>query len=128
MSLFTKLQQRSTLRFLQAYPTPQAALDASAEQLTSVLKQAGHSRAEQVAAKLFERLHQPQLVADPITTRTKSRLMLALVAQLLPLLEQIAAYDEEIAALFLRHADGPVFVSLPGAGQRLAPGCWPNGW
>lgn len=121
LSLFAKLQQRSTLRFLQAYPTPQAALDASVEQHTSVLKQAGHSRAEQVAAKLFERLHQPQLVADLITTRTKSRLMLALVTQLLPLVEQIAAYDEEIAALFLTPTDSPVFASLPGAGQRLAP-------
>ncbi|HLW02734.1 MAG TPA: IS110 family transposase [Ktedonobacterales bacterium] len=121
LSLFGKLHQRSTVRFLQAYPTPQEAIDASQAHLTSVLKQAGHSKAEQVAAKLFERLHQPQLVADPITTRTKSRLMLALVAQLLPLLEQIAAYDEEITALFLTHADSPVFASLPGAGKRLAP-------
>jgi len=121
LSLFTKLHQRSTLRFLQAYPTPQVAMAAAVEQLTSVLKQAGHSKAEQVAAKLFERLHQPQLVADPITTRTKSRLTLALVSQLLLLIEQIAAYDEEIAALFLTHADSPVFASLPGAGKRLAP-------
>jgi transposase len=121
LSLFSKLHQRSTMRFLQAYSTPQAAMAASVEQLTSVLKQAGHSKAEQVAAKLFERLQQPQLMADPITTRTKSRLMLALVSQLLPLLEQIAAYDKEIDALFLTHADSPVFASLPGAGKRLAP-------
>lgn len=121
LSLFSKLQQPSTLRFLQAYPTPQAAQAASVEQHTSVLKQTRYPQAEQAAAKLFTALHQPQLVADPITTRTKSRLMLALVAQLLPLLEQIATYDEEIAALFLTHADSPVFASLPGAGQRLAP-------
>ncbi len=121
LSLFSKLQQRSTLRFLQAYPTPQAASVASVEQLTSVLKQAGHRQADKIARLAFEKLHQPHLTADPITTRTKSRLMLALVSQVLPLIEQIAAYDEAIEALFLTHADSPVFASLPGAGQRLAP-------
>ncbi len=121
LSLFSKLHQRSTLRFLQGYPTPQEASAASQEHLTSVLKQAGHTRAEQVAAKLFATLHQPQLTADPITTRTKARLMLALVGQLLLLLEQIAAYEQEIEALFLIHADSPTFASLPGAGKRLAP-------
>ncbi len=47
--------------------------------------------------------------------------MLALVAQLDPLVKQIAAYDTEISELFLGHADSPLFSSLPGAGQRLAP-------
>jgi transposase len=121
LSLFSKLHQRSTLRFLQAYPTPQAAQAASVEQLTAVLKQASHHQADKIGRKVFEVLHQPQLVADPITTRTKARLMLALVSQLLPLLEQIAAYDEELAPLFLKHAASPVFASLPGAGQRIAP-------
>jgi transposase len=46
---------------------------------------------------------------------------LALFAQLLPLLEQIAAYEHEIDTLFLTHADSPIFASLPGAGKRLAP-------
>jgi transposase len=119
--LFAKLQQRSTLRFLQAYPTPQAAHAASKEHLTSVLKQAGHPKAEQVAPKLFETLHQPQLTADPITTRTKSRLMLALVRQLLPVIEEIANYDREIERLFLTHADSRLIRSLPRAGKRLAP-------
>jgi transposase len=121
LTLFAKLHQRSTLRFLQAYPTPQAAQAASRAHLTGVLKQARHPQAEQTAAQLFTVLHQPQLVADPITTRTKSRLMLALVGQLLPLIAQVAASDEEMAALFLTHADSLVFASLPGAGKRLAP-------
>jgi transposase len=47
--------------------------------------------------------------------------MLALVAQLLPLIEQIASYDKEITNLFLTHADDEIFSSLPGAGKRLAP-------
>ena len=121
LSLFTKLQQKSTLHFLQTYPTPQAAQAASKEQLSQLLKQAKHPTPEKVAATMVETLHSPQLQADAVTIKTKSRLMLALVAQLLPLIEQIKAYDKEIAELFLTHADSQIFASLPGAGQRLAP-------
>lgn len=121
LALFSKLQQKSTLIFLQTYPTPEMAMRASAEQIAHTLKQAGHTRAETVALTIFETLHQPHLRASAVTTRTKARLMLALVAQLLPLLEQIAAYDKEIEQLFLSHADSEIFRSLHEAGKRLAP-------
>jgi transposase len=121
LQLFTKLQQRFTLIFLQTYPTPQAAMGASQEQIAAVLKNAGHTTAEQVAPKIFARLHQPHLMANAITTRTKSRLLVALVAQLLPLIKQIADYDQEIERLFLMHEDHEIFTSLPRAGKRLAP-------
>lgn len=121
LCLFAKLHQHSVLVFLQTYPTPQAALAASREQITQVLKNAGHTTAKQVAPKIFQTLHQPHLTADAITTRTKSRLMLALVAQLVPLVEQIAAYGKEIDTLFLTHPDREIFSALPGAGKRLAP-------
>ena len=121
LHLFSKIQQRCTLLFLQTYPTLDAALGASVEDITSVLKKAGHPNPSTCALNIRERLHQPQLRADTITTRTKSRLMLALVAQLLPLIEQIASYDKDITDLFLTHADSDIFSSLPGAGKRLAP-------
>jgi transposase len=121
LTLFTKLQQRSTLTFLQAYPTPQVARQATALDIAVVLKQAGHPTPEQVAAKLVETLHQPALHADEVTTRTKSRLMVALVDQLLPVIEAIASYDQEIKRLFLTHADSSLMRSLPRAGKRLAP-------
>jgi transposase len=121
LQLFAKLQQKTTLVFLQTYPTPEMAQAASVEQLTAVLKQAGHPKAKPVAPKIYETLHQAHLTADDVTVRTKSRLMLALVAQLLPLLGQIAAYEKEISALFLKHEDNEVWSSLPGAGKRLAP-------
>jgi transposase len=121
LQLFTKLQQKATLRFLQTYPTLEAAQAATVEQLAATLKQAGHPTADKVAPTIFEAVHRPQMRADAVTIKTKSRLMLALVAQLLPLREQIAAYDKEITALFLTHADSVLFASLPGAGKRLAP-------
>ena len=121
LELFTKVQQHTTLVFLQTYPTPQAAESASTDQITQVLKKAGHPNPLGVAPKIVERLQQPHLQADAVITRTKSRLMLALVGQLLPLLAQIAQYDKEIATLFLTHEDHENFESLPRAGQRLAP-------
>ena len=94
------MQQQTTLLFLQTYPTPQAAMAAPPEQITQMLKNAGHLNPLGVTPKVIERLHQPQLQADAVITRTKSRLMLALVSQLGPLLEQIAQYDKEIHTLF----------------------------
>src|SRR5207302_1945563 len=66
-------------------------------------------------------VNQPHLQADAMTMRTRARLMLVLVSQLLPLLEQIAQYDKEITTLFLTHEDHEIFASLPRAGQHLAP-------
>jgi len=100
LELFSQLQQHTTLVFLQTYPTPEAAMAASTDQIAQVVKQAGHPNPLGVAPKIVERLHQPHLQANAVTTRTKSRLMLALVRQLLPLIEQIAQYDQEIHTLF----------------------------
>jgi transposase len=121
LELFSKLHQPSTIAFLRAYPTPQAAMAASVDAIAAVLKQAGHTRAAPAAVTIHQQLQQPQLVADAVTTRTKARLTLALLAQLQPVMEQIAAYDAEIERLFLSHADSALFASLPRAGKRLAP-------
>lgn len=121
LHLFSTVHQPTSLAFLQAYPTPQAAASATAEQLATLLKHAGHATPTQAATSIQAALAQPQLVADAVTTRTKSRLMLALVAQLQPLLAQIAAYNKEISTLFLTYPDYDIFSSLPRAGKRLAP-------
>ncbi len=121
LTLFAKLHQQSTIAFLRAYPTPQDAMASSEAAIAAILKQAGHTRAAQAAATIAQTLHQPHLLADAVTTRTKARLMLALLAQLGPLMQQIAAYDTEIERLFLMSADSGLFASLPRAGKRLAP-------
>ena len=121
LELFGKLHQRSAVAFLRAYPTPEAARSAPVEDIVTTLKAAGHTRAVQVAPTIWQALQQPQLQADAVTTRTKARLLLALLAQLVPVMEQIAAYDQEITRLFLTHADSALFASLPRAGKRLAP-------
>jgi transposase len=115
------LQQRSTLVFLQAFPTPRAALAASVGEITATLRTGKHTNPTQVAPKIVEELHRPQLVANPVIVRAKSRRMLSLVKQLLVVIEEIKSYDEAIRPLFLSQDDQELWSSLPRAGKRLAP-------
>src|SRR5205085_12405913 len=96
LHLFTKLQQRSALVFLQTYPTPQAAQAASLAQITATLRAGKHTNPTQLAPKILEEVHRPQLVANPVIVRAKSRLLLSLVKQLLVVIEEIATYDKAI--------------------------------
>ncbi len=121
LHLFTKLQQRSTLVFLQTYPTPQAAQAASLEEITTTLRAGKHTNPARLAPKIVEELHRPQLGANEVIVRAKSRLMLSLVKQLLVVIEEIASYEKAIRPLFLSHNDQDLWSSLPGAGKRLAP-------
>jgi transposase len=121
LTLFGKVHQPVTVAFLLAYPTLDAVQAASTEELVALLQSARHPHPEQKAREIGDKVHQRQLHADPVTTRTKSRLLLALVKQLQPVIEAIAAYDEEITRLFLTHPDSAIFSGLPGAGERLAP-------
>lgn len=101
MHRFAKLQQHSTLVFLQTHSTPQAAQAASLEEITATLRTGKHTHPTRVALKILEELHRPQLVANEVIVRAKERLMLSLVKQLLVVIEEIASYDEAISTLFL---------------------------
>jgi len=121
LDLFGKLHQGATLAFLQAFPTPDEARAADVERIAAVLKAAHYATAAAKAQEIFQRVRQPQLTADPVVTRAKARLMLALATQLQVLVTEIAAYDVEISRVFAQHADSAAFASLPRAGKRLAP-------
>src|SRR5260370_16928333 len=94
---------------------------ASVKDIQQQLKQTKHPRPADGAASIVERLHQPHLQADAVLTRTKSRLMLVLVSQLLPLIEQIAQYNKELDTLFFTHDDHQIFPSFPPAPHPLPP-------
>jgi transposase len=121
VQLFGQLHQPLTLAFLEAFPTPEDARRATPEALMAFLHAARHPHPAQKAQQISQRLAAPQLCASAPLARAKARLMLALVAQLRPLLAAIAAYDAEIARLFRQHADSALFAGLPRAARRLAP-------
>jgi transposase len=121
LQLFCKLQQHSTLIFLQTYSTPEAAASASISAIEATLRKGKHPNPSVAAQSIHEELRRPHLSAKEVIVRTKSRLMLSLVKQLLVVVEDIAAYEKEIHTLFLTQEDQEIFASLPGAGRRLAP-------
>lgn len=86
-----------------------------------MLRSVHYPHAAEKAQTLAHTLQAPQLTATPGVALAKTRFMLALLAQLDLVLEQIAAYDQAIESVSHQHADAPLFASLPGAGPRLAP-------
>ncbi|MDP2857329.1 MAG: IS110 family transposase [Bacillota bacterium] len=121
LQFFGSLAAPIALAFLKAFPTPEQVKAADQQQLSEFLRVLRHPHAALAAQKIFQLAQQPQLTADPITTRAKARMMLAKVSQLAPLLETISSYDKEQERLFLSHSDSVIFRSIPGAGKRLAP-------
>ena len=80
LELFRQLRQPSSLAFLESYPTPEAALGSTSRRSPPSWKRHGHPRPNQTAEHIMRKLREPHLKADAITTRTKARLMLALVS------------------------------------------------
>jgi len=121
LNLFALLHQPTTLAFLQAFPTRESVQQADADESAALLRSTKHHQPEAKAQWLVALVHRPQLQADAITVRTKSRLMLALVQQLAAVVEAIATDDKQLSCLFLTHPDAATFATLPGAGKRIAP-------
>lgn len=121
LNFFSDVTCLASLALLQNWPTLTAIRQASEDDLVALLKSHNHSKPEKAAKKIRAIVQAPQLDPGEITERTKSRLMLVLVGQMLPLREAIVAYDKEIWRVFKLHSDSELFNSLPGAGKRLAP-------
>src|SRR2546421_4059920 len=68
LDLFSKLQQKSTLGFLQAYPTLEIARAASLQEIQQQLKHTRHPHPADTAASIAELLDHPQLQADAVLT------------------------------------------------------------
>jgi hypothetical protein len=122
LTVFSKLQRPLTLAFLQTIRRWRPRVGPAWSNSLQRLRHHHHPTPDATAHTLHKRLHQPQVQADASTTRTKSRLLLlALVSQLAPRLDQIQQDDGEIPHLFLQHPDRVICSRLPRAGQRLAP-------
>ena len=120
LELFSKLNQPITLAFLKAFPTPDHLTLVGLAGVETFFRQHSYSWRAQTLEKVQSLLQQRPLRSNKIVTRAKSRLMLAIVAQLAPLGDAIREYDKDIEDLFQGHSDSKLFQSLPGAGKRLA--------
>lgn len=117
--LFDDLACPSALTFLKSFPTWEALKKKSAKQLLQFLKKRKITHPG-LLNNIIEHAHTPAIPIDPVVKRAKTRQMLTLVEQLIPLCQQIKEYDLEIKKLLDKHGDKNIFLSLPGAAENLA--------
>jgi len=119
LSMFSDIDRKCALTFLKKYPTLKEARTLSLPELRNFLQSLSYGRPKEIE-RMHRLLFTPQIPVRASVARAKSRYMLALVSQLLPLLEEIKAYEKEIERLLKKHPDSKLFTSLPGAGTILA--------
>ena len=107
--------------FLTQWPTLEALQQARAGQIRQLYREHGHPSPEQLDRRLEQIRQARPLTTDPAALLSGAMMVEALVQQLRPLLGAIDRFDRQIAALFRKHPDRPLFDSLPGAGAVLAP-------
>ena len=107
--------------FLQRWPTLQAVQKARPAQLKKFYNQ-HHCRRPQLIEQRIEQIGQARaLTQDTALVEASYRMVLALVAQLRPLISTLVQWQQEISQLFAQHPDATLFASFPGAGPVFAP-------
>jgi transposase len=112
IGLFKDLDSPISLAFLAKYPSPRDARGLGARRLEAFLSRqrySGHKPAGELLAKLRSA---PEGRAAEEETSARRQVVLALVATLTPLAEQIRQLDRQIAAAVRAHPDGEIFLSL----------------
>jgi transposase len=114
LHLFSSLNTKIALRFLQVCPNPQTAAGLSRLELAAVLKQQGYTRMSQ-----FDRLYQKLQVAMPTTEvwQGYGQHVLALVPLLQTLQVQLAQLRQQVQHTFATHPEAAWWQALPGAGD-----------
>jgi plasmid maintenance system antidote protein VapI len=120
LELFDELDSSVAINFLTKYPTYEDALKLSKEKIRKFLQTHRIRNLTERTNEIYELLHTPQIKVPQFMIRTKKRLMLALLTQLRPLLDQIKRYEKEISHLLKQHPDSKIYLSLPGMGDTLA--------
>lgn len=120
LDLFSSLDAQVNLDFLTAYPTPQQAQSISFTDFTTFLRKHHHTRSSQWPA-CYQRLLSPQPEPSSETLAIYTDQTRLMVALLLPLVQAKQAALAKLTMLFDQHPDAPIYRSLPGVGQFLAP-------
>jgi transposase len=121
LELVGALDSLQACDFLSQWPTLEALQQARPGQIRQLYRQHGHPSPEQLDRRLEQIAQARPLTTDPAALLSGAMMVEALVQQLRPLLGAIERFDRQIAALFRKHPDRPLFDSLPGAGAVLAP-------
>jgi len=107
--------------FVEAFPTPAQLVQAGRRKQEKFLHVHKLYRPETYQKRLEIFARADQFGGWPALTSAKSRLAVALAAQLRLLQKQLDQYRQAIAGLFARHPDHDVFGSLPLAHGKMGP-------
>ncbi len=119
LQVFGLWSSQISLAFIQQYPTPQAATELSWDDFAAFGSQYGYPAVKLPAC--FARLQQPQPQASRETVLTYQDEAVYLAGHLSQLIRTKNQTLKELTGLFEQHPDQPIFASLPGAGELLAP-------
>lgn len=118
--VFSSIDTLIALHFIQAFPSPTAALRLSFEDFKAFAKLHHYNKPNNLPA-CFARLIAPQPFPDPSTIIVFQDQAVLLTRLLFDMVRAKKTTLKELDKLFKAHPDYPVFSSLPGAGKFLAP-------
>lgn len=110
--IFAEIDSPIALAFLERYPSPNDAHGLGAKRLTAFLARNGYSGRRPIN-ELLERLRQaPSSAAGELENEARRQIVLAFVAALKPIVEQIKLLTSQIRGALDDHPDGHTFRSL----------------
>jgi transposase len=110
--IFADVDSAIALAFLERYPSPEDARALGEKRLVAFLARNGYC-GRKSAGELLARLRTaPRGHTGPLESEARRQVVLALVAALRPLVEQIRLLTSEIRGLLAEHPDGEIFRSL----------------
>jgi transposase len=118
--IFSGLKAQIALTFICAYPTPEQAQALTFADFQRFARQQRYPNPKKLPA-CYARLQQPQPQAERTTVLAFQDEAVRLAKLGLQLVRERLATEKEISQLFAEHPDGPLFASLPGVGDKLAP-------
>lgn len=121
VGLFSDLAGLVSLDFLMAYPTAAQAQALSREEFETFCREHHYTRTDQLA-KRYAHLIEPTPPANPDVVAAYQDHVRVLAHVLRPQVVQRQQVMTRLGQLFAQHPDAPIFSSLPGAGDLLAPG------
>ncbi len=112
LRLFSRLDRKITLAFLERYPTPEKAAAASLEDLRKFFQKQGYSQQWKVTF-IYESLQQPSLRAPKELEEVHQTIVLSLVPVIRSLRDEIEKLANEIGKEFKHNPAHEIFSSLP---------------
>jgi transposase len=111
-NVFARLDSPIALAFLERYPSPIEARTLGEQRLGAFLRRQGYSGRKPARALLARLRQAPEGRAGEQEITMRRQLVLALVAALKPLVQQIKTLERQIAHTINEHPDGAIFLSL----------------